>query len=123
MYINIQWIGELKNRIDDNVAKVSQFKPFAWENLPYYISSYECPKCHDMLLYKMRVRGATTLYNGRITQLYNIFTCPICGKFYASIVDTNGFIRLNEYALESKSYLSKDEYAKVLISTLPFANG
>lgn len=125
MQINISWEKTITNGIRDDVIRMRNFSPYLLgENAPYYASSYACPRC-DFILYKMRTRGVTTNFNGRTVEIFNIFTCPKCRKFYASI-STGGYYEtakpLREYALVSKTY-SENEYKAKLFETLSFANG
>ena len=122
--ININWIDTLENGIQDNLNKLSSFKPLLFDNLPYYISSYECPLCEDFLLYKMRVRGQQTVYDNDIVEMYNLFTCPKCRVFYASVVssETNLPVVLNNFALLSDE-ISKKDYIKILFDLKKFENG
>ena len=126
MGININWTKSITNGIRDDVTRVANFKPYMWEGSPYYISSYVCPCCNDMMLYKMRARGSNTYFNGKMVDVFNIFTCRVCKKFYAS-VSTGSYERtakpLSEYAIVSKSYYSTDDYLDTLNKTLQYANG
>ena len=118
----ITWIDAIENGIEDNMSKLSSFKPLLSDKLPYYISSYECPLCNDFLLYKMRVRGRKAFYK-KTLELYNLFTCPKCRVFYASIVssETNTPITLNNFALLSDEISIKD-YINFLFDLKKYEN-
>ncbi len=125
--ININWIKSISDGIKSNPADNTS-KPFLWEGSPYYISTYVCPECEKFWLYKLRVRGAKSLFNGRPVSLFNLFTCPVCRKFYASTavgpLSQSQFtsLPLSQYALVSQTY-SESEYTKKLAETLPYFNG
>jgi hypothetical protein len=93
----------------------------------YYISSYECPLCSNSVLYKMRVRGAKTVFKGHTHSLFNLFTCPDCKVIYASITETNlnniNNLPLSSFALLSEKYGTIHEYKNVLAYTVRFQKG
>ena len=88
----------------------------------YHITYYICPDC-GQLLYKIQARGTTTYFNGyKEVPIYNIFTCPSCMRFFASVVNKNGIGKLSELALISKRYHFKDTYRDKVSDTLRYIN-
>lgn len=97
--------------------------PSTLGNSLYYVSYYICPDCNKHLLYKIKIRGVKTVFEGETKDLFNIFTCPVCKRFYASIASsTNSFYtstRLSDFALRSISY-KNDEYNYLIGYTQSF---
>ena len=116
--INIDWIKSISNGIESNAMDVMKYNPYLWEGSPYYVSYYVCPECGRMLLYKMRARGSETIFNNNRLDVFNIFTCVDCQKFYVSTPHQP----LDQYALVSKTY-TESEYKQKLFDTLSFSNG
>jgi len=125
MSILIKWERELINGIINSDADILCYNPFLLKNSQaYYISSAQCPECKRMLMYKMRVRGVNSSFRNNPVTLFNIFTCPECRRFYASVGMGSQMAKpLVEYALVSKKYLDENEYIRELINSLPYANG
>ena len=125
MFINtVKWVESMFDGVDDNLNKLNDFKPLLIDNLPFYISSYECPLCKDFLLYKMRVRNQHITFNNGVFETYNIFTCPGCRRFFASVLcnKTHSPRTLNSFALVSEE-ISQSDYISVLKELQKFENG
>lgn len=126
--LNINWIKSMESGFQNDPSNINRFVPFLWEGSPYYLSTYMCPDCGNMALYKLRVRGAKTVFNNRQVELFNLFTCPMCRKFYAStavgpLTQNNiTLLSLKEYALVSQTY-SQEEYMMKLGETLRYFSG
>lgn len=87
----------------------------------YYLTYYRCPFCNG-LLYKIQARNVYTCFREyNSLELYNIFTCPNCFHFYASLINNSGNGKLSELALVSKKYNSKDEYVNTLLDSVTAA--
>lgn len=125
--ININWEYSLENAIKNTRKDLMLYDERLFISPAYYISSYECPICNNSILYKMRVRGANTVFKGHTYSLFNLFTCPVCQVIYASITETNfnNFtnLPLSLFALVSEKYSTIQEYKSVLDYTVRFQQG
>jgi DNA-directed RNA polymerase subunit RPC12/RpoP len=125
--IDISWKQSLQNAIKNTSKDLMLFDEVLSYSLAYYISSYECPICNNSVLYKMRVRGANTIFKGKTYSLFNLFTCPDCKVIYASITETNlnnyTNLPLSSFALLSEKYSTIREYKNVLDYTVRFQQG
>ncbi len=102
----------------------------------YYTSAYVCPCCNEHPLYKMRVRGTTSappqnstkFVDRQSVELFNLFTCPKCRIFFASVTlpednhdPLHTSMPLDKYAMESMQY-SSYIYPDILLKTLEYYN-
>lgn len=84
----------------------------------YYISYYICPDCNK-LLYKIQARGVTTSFKEyKNLNVFNIFTCPSCNRFFVSLVNNSGSAKLSDLALVSKKYSDYEQYTQKLLDTV-----
>lgn len=127
MSIEIKW----KESIHNKVISTSKYLNLGVDFLPlsysYYISSYECPICNRAPLYKMRARGSSTIFNGKVYNVFNLFTCPQCQVLLASITETSSFnvtnLPLSQFALVSELFHSQTKYEEIIRYTLNHQNG
>lgn len=115
---DLQWENSVKGIKEiNNLFIMDKFPPNIYNGSKYYVTYYICPDCDDYLLYKIKTRGIQTVFQGNTTTLFNIFTCPRCRRFYASVHTpvSNSFsnlatgTRLSDFALRSIPY-SEDNY-------------
>jgi hypothetical protein len=121
--VTIEWETSLNNGIINSSGISVRPVPYLLvENRKeWYNSSAVCPYDRDMELYKLRARGTYTIFEGKKTYLFNLFTCPICRRFYASVATSNDPLNtslpLTQYALVSKQY-KKEEYDNMLTTAM-----
>lgn len=122
----IQWENSTTEVKELNRLAIMDNFPSTLGNSLYYITYYICPDCKKSLLYKIKTRGAKTIFEGEIKNIFNMFTCPICNRFYASIDSSGNFYststRLADFALRSIAY-SNNEYINLINYTEDFENG
>jgi hypothetical protein len=117
--INLIWSKELKNKVTNFQMDLMQFPESLNQNKNYYISSYACPNDCYLPLYKLKVRGESTLFQGKTLQVFNLFTCPKCKIFLCSVSqpgEVNNYTStpLSSYALATNTISSETEYNKML---------
>lgn len=125
---DLDWEGIFSNYVED-APEHENYYYFneALKDSPYYESTYICPFCEKgtdedgtptyPILMKLKIRATTTRRNGTSYELFNLFTCCDCRRFFASIHKINGnpiwskephatglSPALREYALISKPY-------------------
>lgn len=106
----------------NNFSIMDEFPSNLYNDSIYYITYYICPDCGRYLLYKIKARGIKTIFNGEVKSIFNIFTCPICKRFYASVYsceEENIFFtstKLSDFALRSISY-SDLQYVSLINDT------
>ena len=126
--IELKWSKAIENGVSNFRGDLMRFPESLSYNSSYYISSYGCPSCGSQPLYKLRVRGAVTTFQGDLLQAFNLFTCPQCKIFLCSVGksgEVNNFtsIPLSTYALVTSPTASESGYMKFLTYTNQFKNG
>lgn len=86
----IEWIHITKNEIKyiNEMGVYGDFKQTLFPTNGFYASSYCCPECARMPLYKIQVHGLKTKFYDSTAVLYNVFTCPICRRFFATVLNS-----------------------------------
>lgn len=111
----------------NNLNVMDNFPRLLYDNSLYYVTYYICPDCGKYLLYKVKARGVRTIFKGETKNIFNIFTCPICKRFYASIDSSGGSnlfstsTKLSDFALRSIAY-SDDKYVALVQHTEGISN-
>ena len=127
MSLKIEWVDDVFNGIRNFNGDDRMYNPFLTPDEKYYISGAECPCCNRTPLYKMRARNTPTTFKGKSVKIYNIFTCPMCKMFFASVYTDelnkwgDYFKPVMEYALISKEY-TDEQYLYVLADSLKYYN-
>ncbi|WP_270851262.1 hypothetical protein [Clostridium tertium] len=100
----IEWINVARNEIKTlrQVGVYDDFRETLFNTNGFYSSTYCCPECARSPLYKMQVHGLKSKYYDEVAILYNIFTCPNCRRFYASVLNAG----TDTITIEESSQLS-----------------
>ncbi len=125
--IELKWSKAIENGVSNFRGDLMRFPERLSYNSSYYISSYGCPSCASQPLYKLRVRGAVTTFQGNLLQAFNLFTCSRCKIFLCSLSqsgEVNNFtsIPLSSYALITSPASTESGYMKFLTYTNQFKN-
>jgi len=126
--IELKWAKAIENGVSNFRGDLMRFPEFLSYNSSYYISSYGCPSCESQPLYKLRVRGGGTTFQGKLLQAFNLFTCSKCRIFLCSVgqpgeVNNVTSLPLSTYALVTSSSATESGYVKLLTNTNQFKNG
>lgn len=123
MFVEMHWENSVRGISElENLNVMNNFPELLYNNSLYYLTYYICPDCGKYLLYKVRARGVKAIFKGETKNLFNIFTCPLCKRFYASLDgagERNSFYtttRLSDFALRSIAY-SDEQYVKLVHHT------
>ena len=127
----VKWKGVFRDSVGHkpSTSEVACCTDKALENTSYYECAYLCPLCDVTkrfarkplypVLFKLKIERTLTEHDGDEFIIYNLFTCPKCHRFFASIREYNGqdlrdeqllrtgqwiFPTLRDYALISEPY-------------------
>lgn len=131
--LSLNWDGIFKDSVENSPFMNDNYS-FYWnqtlEETDYYESAALCPFCEVKrneagvlivpALMKLKIKPTQTDVSGHSVILFNLFTCPHCERFFASIREIDGVstfmrdvhgtplyghpARLVDYALISKPY-------------------
>lgn len=91
--LGIDWVGLVQNFVHNRHDLDSSYWTSEFlKSTPYYRSAYRCPICDDDRAALMKIKlkehtvtSAPKVFGSKEVGLWNLFTCPNCGAWFASL--------------------------------------
>ena len=115
--LDVKWQGLFKDSIDSKPVGYngSPVTDRALSDTAYYECAYMCPACDETkrfarkplypILFKIKTEPIMTKFNDTDCVIFNLFTCPKCHRFFASLKQFGTLDLRDEQLMKPGNYI------------------